>query len=214
MLCTLFRFLPFSSFIWQNFDRMSRQKHRLDAMTSVWLLPVVTPIVISSAGGVTALSLQSLKLSYATYTMFVCFWLVMIGVIVSMMILTIYLHRLVVYGLPKGVTVFSVFLPLGPMGQAGYAFLLLGQLCNDILTKQKAQILESEITPQVINIVCLCVSFCLWSLATMWLLLAVGAFLEAIINSKLWFKITFWGTIFPNVSMVAFACLCSTLSRP
>ena len=50
--------------------------------------------------------------------------------------------------------------------------------------------------------ICFSVSFCLWSLASAWAMLAIISILETRQALLLPFKITFWGMIFPNVSIL------------
>jgi len=179
--------------------RSTRHSHSIGAMTTVWLLPVVTLIVASSTGGVIAESLQAFSPSHALLTLAVSFVIVVIGVTVAMMMLTIYLHRLIVYGIPVGITIYSAFLPLGPMGQAGYSFMLMGQIVEDLLPLHSgASLLTDPMTPRIINVICFCVGFMLWSLATAWLILAVLALSETLLRNRVPFKLTFWGMIFPN----------------
>ncbi|TDL24281.1 hypothetical protein BD410DRAFT_115754 [Rickenella mellea] len=177
----------------------TRHSHSIRAMTTVWLLPVVTLIVASSTGGVIAQSLQVLNPSDALRTLAACFVLVVTGLAIALMMLTIYLHRLIVYGLPEGITIFSAFLPLGPMGQGGYSILVMGQLFRELQPLQGNEVLLTDpTTAQIINVICFCAAFVLWSLATGWLILAVLALSETLLTTRIPFKITFWGMVFPN----------------
>ena len=87
-------------------------------MTAVWLLPVVTVIVASASGGVIAPSLYKYSASHALITITLSAVLVTIGITLALMMLTIYLLRLIVHGLPPTATIISVFLPLGPTGMS------------------------------------------------------------------------------------------------
>ena len=101
-------------------------------MTAMWLLPVVTLIVASSSGGVLCRAIKVYSHLHALQTLTVSVFLVTIGLSLALMILTIYLMRLIIHGLPRGTSTLSVFLPLGPTGQSGYAILLIGQNINNI----------------------------------------------------------------------------------
>ena len=129
--------------------------------------------------------------------------IVSIGLALAFMILTGYLLRLVVHGMVPTGTIISVFVPLGPCGQSGYAILLIGQFFRGILPLEESSsvVLSSSIAGEAINIFCTCVSFVLWSFATMWLVFALLAIQHVLrMNSKIPFKVPFWGLIFPNVS--------------
>ncbi len=172
-------------------------------MTAVWLLPVVTLIVISSTGGVVANALAAHSPHYALITLTVSLVLVSIGVGLAWMILTMYLLRLIVYGVPQNAEVLSVFMPLGPMGQGGYSILLLGQGFREVLplTYGSSHVLHQENVADIVAVLSLAAALVLWSLATMWMIYAVLAVIEVLQKTRFPFTQTFWGLIFPNVSL-------------
>ncbi|KAF8906557.1 voltage-dependent anion channel [Gymnopilus junonius] len=179
------------------------QKHSLQSMTAMWLLPVVTLIVASSTGGVMAQALQPYSTSYALTTIVVSVFMVAVGLSLALMILTIYLLRLITYGIPPGGTVLSVFLPLGPTSQSGYAVLLIGQAFGTLFPpisgdSQFLQNFNGNSAGVVLDIVCTCIAFVLWSLATMWIIYALLAIYSGLRSSKIVFRVNFWGLIFPN----------------
>jgi len=178
---------------------ITRQSHQINEMTTIWLLPIVTLIVASSTGAVVAQAMIPLDVSRVCLTLAVCLTLVVVGVTLAMMVFTIYLHRLIVHGLPQGISIFSAFLPLGPLGQSGYAFLIMGEICQKLFPLQSGDSLfTNPMTPQILYVFSWCIAFALWSLATAWFLLAVLALWDTLTKVKLPFKITFWGMIFPN----------------
>lgn len=177
----------------------TRQTHSLSSMTAMWLLPVVTLIVAASSGGVLGRALLNISPYFALITIVVAAFLVTTGLSLALMILTIYLFRLVVYGLPQGGSILSVFLPLGPTGQSGYAILLIGQTLKNLLPYNPAsRFLHSKVTGEVIEVVCICAAFLLWSLATMWMLYALLAIQASLRQNRVPFKLSFWGLVFPN----------------
>ena len=174
-------------------------------MTTIWLLPVVTLIVASSSGGVLCGAIQVYSQLHALQTLTFSIFMVTVGLSLALMILTIYLMRLIVYGLPHGTSTLSVFLPLGPTGQSGYAILLIGQNINKILPfPSQSTFLNSSSTGPVIEAISICVSFLLWSLATMWFLYALLGVYSGVRQSRIAFKVSFWGLVFPNVTTFYF----------
>ncbi|KAI0694001.1 voltage-dependent anion channel [Cerioporus squamosus] len=178
----------------------TRHEHALQRMTAVWLLPVVTLIVASSTGGVLAAPLAKYSASHSLLTYTASAVIVFMGLGLAFMILTMYLLRLIVHGVPPGPGVLSVFMPLGPMGQAGYSLLLIGQGLQSALPLKYggSTILRQEHAGEIISVLSICVAVALWSLATMWLIYAVLAVLESTREVRLPFKQAFWGLIFPN----------------
>lgn len=173
-------------------------------MTAVWLLPAVPLIVAASSGGIIAPPLGAISPYYALITLTLSAVMLSIGLSVAMMLLTSYLLRLIIHGVPSGMSVVSVFIPLGPMGQGGYCMILLGQGFRSVFPlKNNSVILSSPNTGEIIDVVFACVGFFLWALGTMWMLYAVLAIWEGLWlgNKKdMSFKLPVWGLIFPNVS--------------
>lgn len=171
-------------------------------MSAVWLLPVVTLIVASSTGGVLAPELHKYSPEHALITVSACVVLVSIGLSLALMILTVYILRLIVHGLPPPGGIVSVFLPLGPTGQAGYSILLTGQYFRDALPIGSSTFLGSNTTGHSLYVFCVAVSFVLWSLCTMWALFALLSIQHVARRSAIPFKVQTWGLIFPNVRML------------
>ncbi|KDQ57617.1 hypothetical protein JAAARDRAFT_130281, partial [Jaapia argillacea MUCL 33604] len=178
----------------------TRQDHALSRMTAVWLLPVVTLIVGSSTGGVIAPALYPISTSHALITIATSIFMVSVGLCLAFMMLTIYLLRLIVHGLPPGATIISSFMPLGPMAQAGYSILLVGQNLQEILPLRSStpSVLTSESAGDIVNVICVCIGFVLWALASMWMVFAVMGIYEVSRRNSFPFKLPFWGLIFPN----------------
>ena len=182
--------------------RITQQNHSLDTMTAMWLLPVVTLIVASSSGGVLSRPIQVYSQLHALQTLTVSVFMVTVGLSLALMILTVYLMRLILHGLPRGASTLSVFLPLGPTGQSGYAILLIGQNINKLLPfPSQGTFLNSFSTGAVVEVVSISVSFLLWSLATMWIVYALFAVYSGLRQSRVAFMVSFWGLVFPNVTI-------------
>ncbi|KAF8804691.1 C4-dicarboxylate transporter/malic acid transport protein [Phlegmacium glaucopus] len=179
---------------------ITRQEHSLDAMTTMWLLPVVTLIVGSSSGGILCRALQVHSQLHALQTLAVSVFMVTVGLALALMILTVYLLRLIIHGLPRGTTILSVFLPLGPTGQSGYAILLIGENSKKLLPfpSQSDDFLNATSTGAIVEVMCICASFLLWSLATMWILYALLGVYSGLRQSRIAFRLSFWGLVFPN----------------
>jgi tellurite resistance protein TehA-like permease len=171
-------------------------------MLPVWLLPVVTFVVASSSGGVIAAPMQQFSHSHALITVVFSTFMLSIGLCLSFMILTIYYLRLMVYGLPEGSTILSSFLPLGPLGQAGFSILLIGKNVKSLLplTTGNSEILKASATGDTIYAICLVAAIILWSFATMWVIFGLLGIQEVIRRSRIPFKLPVWGLIFPNGS--------------
>jgi tellurite resistance protein TehA-like permease len=190
------------SFYLPGFLRITKQSHSHHQMTSVWLLPVITLIVASSAGGELALALHPYSVTGALTTLAFTIFIVSAGLTLAFTILTVYFYRLVLHGFPPDGNIVSSFMPLGPMGQAGFSVLIIGQSMKEFLPVQgsSSPFLGSAQVGEIIFAVSVCIGFFLWALATMWLGYALLGIQHIVRRTQIPFKLSFWGMIFPNVS--------------
>ncbi|KAJ7735444.1 voltage-dependent anion channel-domain-containing protein [Mycena olivaceomarginata] len=170
------------------FVMMTKQQHSMGEMSGLWLLPVVTLIVASSTGGTSA---TPHAMCAASLTTAVSFSLVLIGLSFAMMIITVYLMRLVVYGPLDPGLVLSSFIILGPLGQGGFSVLVNGQNTTHVA-------LPVPLSPAVIQTICLCAAWTMWSIALIWLFIALCSVGSVLRRQSISFSIATWGTIFPN----------------
>lgn len=78
------------------------------------------PLVVSSGtGGIIAELLCELQPSLALLTVIVSSISLFIGLTLAFMVITVYLFRMLLHGLPSNNFIVSKFLPLGPMGSVG-----------------------------------------------------------------------------------------------
>lgn len=176
-------------------------------MNSMWLLPVVTLIVASSAGQVITGRLLLYSPQHALITAGFSAFTVAVGLSLALMILTVYLARLVIHGLPPTGAILSVFLPLGPTGQAGFSIYLFGvnmRRMIPVADPGQSVFLASPMIGEIMYTICVTIAFVLWSLATMWLIYGLLALKATLPKSRPNFKMGFWGVVFPNVCFSPF----------
>ena len=110
-----------------------------------------------------------------------------------MAVLVVYFQRLTVHKLPPREVIVSAFLPLGPLGQGGFAIMQLGKV--SLKTFPTTQTLEatSGHAGEILHIVGWLVALIMWGFAVVWLLFA----LASLSSSRFPFKIGWWGFTFP-----------------
>ncbi|OCH95108.1 hypothetical protein OBBRIDRAFT_788572 [Obba rivulosa] len=191
--------LSFVSAFWLIHLMKIRQHHTFPNMTAVWILPLVTFVVAPSTGGVLASPLLQLNPSHALLTLTLSTIMLAMGLALAFMMLSFYFLRLLLHGVPPGASVISTFIPIGPMGQSGYTLLLLGQGFRAALPLQHgaSDLLRDPATGQIIEVLCVCASFVLWALASMWYVYAVLGVQEILRHKPFPFKLSTWGMIFP-----------------
>jgi len=169
-------------------------------MAAVWLIPVITLVVASSTGGLLSAALRSQSTTLALLTTGVSFTMVIIGLSLAMMMTTVYLARLIVYGPPDANSILSAFVVLGPLGQGGYSLLVNGaNLAALFPVHNTGEFPMSLMTGQLLYSFCFCMSYILWSMGICWACIAVLSTLSVLKQSGTpKFGLAYWGLIFPN----------------
>lgn len=151
---------------------MTNHKNRHDTMTAAWLLPIVAPIVSSASGAVVASVLPNPR--HALWTIITSYILWGAGVPLAMAVLVIYFHRLAVYKLPPQEVIVSVFLPLGPMGQGGYAIIELGKMALETFPLTKS---IHPAAGEILYVLGFGVAIILWGFGVVWFFFALASIL-------------------------------------
>ena len=168
---------------------------KLQSMTAVWLLPVVSTIVASASGGIVAQSLHEAgRQDHAFWTMTVSYVLWGTGVPLAMVIMTMYFHRLTVHELPPREVIVSVFLPLGPLGQGGFAIMQLGKVARLVLPLIPDSLGGlGGVAGTDLYVFGFAVAIIMWGYGLVWLFFA----LASVSRSKFPFNMGWWGFTFP-----------------
>ncbi len=112
--------------------RFTRQTHTADTVSAAWLLPIVSSVVAAASGGIVANALMPFDPLLARYTIIVSYVVWGTGVPLACFIMTLYIYRTAVGGVPAAAAFPSLFLPLGPCGQGSFGILLLGKVMRDL----------------------------------------------------------------------------------
>ncbi|KAG1832457.1 voltage-dependent anion channel [Suillus variegatus] len=177
---------------------MVEQKHALDTMTALWLLPAISLIVASSTGGLLSIALKAQSMELAISTALFSLTMVIIGLSLALMMITVYLARLVISGPPEKLLVLSSFIALGPFGQGGYSLLINGQNLSEILPLYVTGTFP-EAGGQIIFSFCFCGAYILWSMGICWIIISSNSILSVLKKEgAIPFSITYQGLIFPN----------------
>ena len=101
-------------------------------MSAAWLLPIVSSVVAAASGGVVASALMPFDPILARSTVIVSYVVWGTGVPLACFIMTLWMYRTAVGGVPAPGALPSVFLPLGPCGQGSFGIILLGRVIRDL----------------------------------------------------------------------------------
>ena len=110
----------------------TRQTHTADTVSAAWLLPIVSSVVAAASGGVVSNALMPFNPALARSTIIVSYVVWGTGVPLACFVMTLWIYRTAVGGVPASAALPSVFLPLGPCGQGSFGIMLLGKVARDL----------------------------------------------------------------------------------
>ncbi|CAK7202963.1 Plasma membrane sulfite pump involved in sulfite metabolism [Sporothrix eucalyptigena] len=177
----------------------------LSHMTAALLLPVVPVVVAAASGSLIAQALPSR--THAITTIVTSYILWGLGETFSFFIMTVYFLRLQIHDLPPREVIVSVFLPIGPLGQGGFAIQQLGKAAYMLLPATGAfngNVIDGssptalEATAMyggtVLYMAGILAGFFLWGAALGWLAFAV---ISIMTTKSFPFNMGWWGFVFP-----------------
>ena len=166
----------------------TRQAHRIDQMTAVWLLPVVAAEVAAASGG---LLVPHLAASEQFTVLVASYVLWAYSVPVALSLLVILLLRLALHKLPPASMAASSWLALGPVATGALGLLVLGA---DAPTVFAAHGLAG--IGEIAQGLGLLGAVLLWGLGLWWLALAVLV-TQRHAREGMPFNLSWWGFTFP-----------------
>ncbi|WP_311276788.1 TDT family transporter [Methylobacterium sp. WCS2018Hpa-22] len=167
----------------------TRQEHRIDQMTAVWLLPVVTAEVVAVSGGLLAPALSGESQQLAVIVTSFVLWGVSVPLALS--ILAILVLRMALHNLPPREMAASSCLSLGPLGTGALGLLVLGQAGGPILAAG-----GFAGAPEILRITGLIGALILWGYGAWWFLLSLAVTVRYL-RAGVPFNLGWWGYIFP-----------------
>ncbi|KAF2279962.1 C4-dicarboxylate transporter/malic acid transport protein [Westerdykella ornata] len=175
--------------VWLPFQMIITHKNRPETMTAAWLLPIVAPIVSAASGALVASALPNP--SHALWTLITSYVLWATGIPLALAVLVIYFHRLTMHSLPPQEAIVSVFLPLGPLGQGGYAAMKLGLVARTVFPLTRTL---HPLAGDVFYVLGFAVAMVLWGFGLVWLFFAVAGISH---SRRFPFNMGWWGFTFP-----------------
>jgi C4-dicarboxylate transporter/malic acid transport protein len=171
------------------FMMFTRQEHRIDQMTAVWLLPVVAAEVAAVSGALLAPHLASSHSQFSVLITSYVLWALSVPVAFS--ILTILLLRMALHKLPHESMASSSWLALGPISTGAYGLIVLGA--------DSPAIFAANGLPGVGEIAAglgLLAGIILWGVGVWWLLMAT-LITARYLRNGMPFNLGWWGFTFP-----------------
>ncbi len=167
----------------------TRQKHQIDEMTAVWLLPVVAAEVAAVTGGLLAPHLGEAGRQFVVLTTSYALWAYSVPVafgILSLLILRMALHKL-----PPASAAASSWLALGPIGTGALGMMVMGADSPAIFAGHGLS--SVGVIAQGVGVLA---AVLLWGFGVWWLFLAVLITIRYL-KAGVPFNLGWWGYTFP-----------------
>lgn len=178
------------------------QSHHLELklVNGTLLLPFVPCVVASGTGALVAGVLPSAE--HAQVTLIVSYVLWGIGEAFTVIILSMYFQRLCLHSLPPRTAIVSVFLPVGPLGQGGFAIQQMGRVALDIFPQTGAWgtaivKVDPALIGQIFYATGILIALLMWGAGFVWLVLALATIIRMKFKGGFPFNMGWWGFTFP-----------------
>jgi len=186
----------------------TKHNHSADRLTAAWLLPIVAPISIAASGStISKLLILYNYNSYAFTILLTSYVMGGIGVLLAFLIMVLYFQRLALHHQPAKEAIISTFLPLGPCGQGGYAFIELGRGAMSLFPKLAAADPENEAYAALAAAgpamygSALIAGLMFWGLGIWWMFHAIVTVSTHYMTFDIAFNMGAWGVTFPLGSL-------------
>ena len=166
---------------------MSVHKTDISSVTTLWLLPIVSAVISSATGGMVAGILPNP--THALWTVIISYILWGLGIPLALFTLVLYYHRLTMHKIPPLAVISTVFLPLGPLGEGGFAIMKIGEVALTVFP-QTGTIIPSA--GQIVYVFGFLTALLMWGFGLAWLFWALASFGR----SKSPFNMGWWGIVF------------------
>lgn len=124
-----------------------------------------------------------------------------IGFLVSLMVYSAFLYRLMTQKLPKQSTRPAMFISVGPSGFTISAIISMGQALPRVVPDDFMIDGAGELTGQISLVAANWVGLWLWGLALWFFLVSVGAHFSAATRGRMEFAMTWYSFVFPNTAL-------------
>ncbi|PVU88807.1 hypothetical protein BB559_005382 [Furculomyces boomerangus] len=165
-------------------------KNSIKTISSIWLLPMVPPIVSSGAGAAVA---GVLNPDTAHVVIIISYILWGMGVVAFLKVPT-YLYRLYAHGYPPKEIMIAAFLPVGLFGQSGNAIMSVGNVSAKIFPKTIPQI---QYFGEACEVCTMILGLLLVGFALFFLIQSIAATWFIFSKEGAKFNVSWWAITFP-----------------
>jgi len=186
------------------------EKNKLDYsnMPPSMFIPAVGVATVASVAGLVVNYSHDMSARLAIPIVIFAYILLGQGIFLGLILFAMYLHHLMVQGMPKGPKAPAILLLLGPTGQTATALQLLGTAANTnrvFAGVHKGTFLEAS-SAAGFDAASVALSLLLFGFGLFWAVVSIFCILQAVWKREMKWSFAWWSTIFPSATMNT-ACL-------
>ncbi|KAI9669657.1 MAG: hypothetical protein M1831_007353 [Alyxoria varia] len=175
-------------------------------MTPVWIFPAYPLLLVGPFAGVLSAAMTSSNHPGAVSVIVGGTVLQGTGFMVSIMIYSAYLYRLMTQKLPEEGIRPAMFISIGPSGFTVSGLINMGKNLPQAVAQQGVSSFlggaDVQLAARVSQILAYWTGIWLWGLALWFFFVSVGAHWSTVRNRNIHFAMTWWSFIFPNTAFV------------
>jgi tellurite resistance protein TehA-like permease len=160
-------------------------------MTPLWTFPIYPMLLTAPMAAAVA---PSQSRTHALEIGIAAFALQGIGFMISLMIYSAYIYRLMTRKLPRAAARPGMFISVGPSAFTVIGIVQLGQAADEVL--------EDRLVARVLQVGTVMVGVWLWGLACWFFLVSLAANVKTAESGRLHFGLGWWSFVFPNTAFV------------
>ena len=166
-------------------------------MTPIWIFPAYPLLIVGPHAGVLS---QMVKQKKAFDIIVGGFTLQGIGFMVSMMIYSAYIYRLMTQKLPQESTRPGMFVSVGPSGFTAAAIISMAEGAQRALPPNFMG--DTKMAAMILRVLAAWMSLWIWGLALWFFFISVGAHWSCVGRGKMTFTMTWYSYVFPNTALI------------
>lgn len=167
-------------------------------MTPIWIFPVYPLLIIGPHAGQLA---KHVKSDAAIDIIVVGSIIQMIGFMISFMVYSAYLYRLMTKNLPTNSTRPGMFISIGPSGFTVSGIISMAHILPNLVPNDFMIPNMGKFVANVSLVVANWLGFWLWGLALWFFLVSVGAHCRLASRGRMQFAMTWFSFVFPNTAL-------------
>lgn len=177
--------------------RWSTKSFTIGQMTPIWIFPAYPMLIIGPHAGVLT---ETLDADRSLAVIIGGFTIQGVGFLVSLMIYSAFIYRLMTQKLPQESIRPGMFVSVGPAGftVAG----IIGMATGASRALPLAYMGDGQLVAMVLKVVASWMGLWIWGLAFWFFLISVGAHWSCVGRDKMTFAMTWYSFVFPNTALI------------